>query len=393
MKLGRKINNIEFEAQNKSNRIIVWLVSFIIISFLAWSAMAPLDTVVRGIGRIAPATQNQIIQNLEGGIVREIFVTEGDVVEAGQVVAEMDSTRFQSAYQELRDQYLALSLRLLRLEAERNFEAEFSVSNELLEAAPEHAASERQLFISRRSQFSESLNNLIDLIALKEEEVGSLQAMAELSAIPPIELNRAEQNLIESRARLAELRNEFEATRAQEYSEVLISLRQIEEQMRSREDQLSRTSVRTPIRGIVNEVITTTIGGVVQPGDPLLEILSLEDNLRIEGRISPSDIGFVYVGMPATIKLTAFDFSVYGTLEGTVVHVGADTVTDPQQRDPVAYYEVFIDLLTTTLEGPDGEVFVRAGMQAQIELVSGQRTVLQYILSPLFKTSEALTEI
>lgn len=227
---------------------------------------------------------------------------------------------------------------------------------------------------------------------MQTREVDILQPMAERSAVPQIELIRAEQAAVDVRSRLSATETEFETARAQEYSEVLIKLRQIAEQIRGREDQLSRTNVRSPIRGIVNKVLATTIGGVVQPGDPLLEIISLEDDLRIEGRIDPRDIGFVYVGMPATIKLMAFDFSIYGTLEGQVIHVGADTVTDERQREPRPYYEVFIELEDTTLQGPSGQVEIRPGMQAQIELHSGQRTVLQYILKPLFKTTEALSE-
>jgi adhesin transport system membrane fusion protein len=233
---------------------------------------------------------------------------------------------------------------------------------------------------------------LQDAIDLQMREVDTLRPMVERSAVPKIELIRAEQAAVDKRSRLSATETEFETARSQEYSEVLVKLRQIDEQILGRKDQLLRTNVRSPIRGIVNKILATTIGGVVQPGEPLLEVLSLEDNLRVEGRIDPRDIGFVYVGMPATIKLMAFDFSMYGVLEGRVIHVGADTVTDEQQREPRPYYEVFIELEATTLKGSSGQVEIRPGMQAEIELHSGQKTVLQYILKPLFKTTEALTE-
>lgn len=392
MKLGRKINTRISTGNAKKSRFRIWLIVLIVVTFVIWSAFAPLDEIVRGVGKVVPTMKNQVIQNLEGGIVNQLFVTEGDTVEAGQLVVKMDETRFQSAYQELQDQRWALTLRLARLQAEEDFSIDFIPDEELVHSAPEHAASEVQLFQARRAELQATIQNLRDAIDLQTREVDILQPMAERSAVPQIELIRAEQAAVDVRSRLSATETEFETARAQEYSEVLIKLRQIAEQIRGREDQLSRTNVRSPIRGIVNKVLATTIGGVVQPGDPLLEIISLEDDLRIEGRIDPRDIGFVYVGMPATIKLMAFDFSIYGTLEGQVIHVGADTVTDERQREPRPYYEVFIELEDTTLQGPSGQVEIRPGMQAQIELHSGQRTVLQYILKPLFKTTEALSE-
>ena len=392
MRLGRKINSLVSEGKAKKSRHRIWLIALIIAVFVVWSAFAPLDEIVRGIGKIVPTMKNQVIQNLEGGIVTELFVTEGDVVEAGQLVVKMDETRFQSAYQELQDQSWALTLRLARLRAEGDLSNDFIPDEELSRLAPEHAESEVQLFEARRSELQATMRDLQDAIDLKGQEVDILRPMAERSAVPQIDLIRAEQAAVDVRSRLSATQSEFETARSQEYSEVLGNLRRTAEQARSREDQLFRTDVRSPIRGIVNKVLATTIGGVAQPGDPLLEVISLEDNLRVEGRIDPRDIGFVYVGMPATIKLMAFDFSIYGTLEGQVIHVGADTVTDERQREPRPYYEVFIELEDTTLQGPSGQVEIRPGMQTQIELHSGQRTVLQYILKPLFKTTEALSE-
>ena len=392
MKLGRKINSLVSARKLKQSRHITWLIAVTVTVFVVWSAFAPLDEIVRGIGKVVPTMKNQVIQNLEGGIVTELLITEGDTVESGQLVVKMDETRFQSAYQELQDQNWALTLRLARLQAEEDFASDFVPDEKLLQLAPEHAASESQLFQARRKEMRAAVRILQDAIDLQMKEVDTLRPMVERSAVPKIELIRAEQAAVDKRSRLSATETEFETARSQEYSEVLVKLRQIDEQILGRKDQLLRTNVRSPIRGIVNKILATTIGGVVQPGEPLLEVLSLEDNLRVEGRIDPRDIGFVYVGMPATIKLMAFDFSMYGMLEGRVIHVGADTVTDEQQSEPRPYYEVFIELETTTLKGSSGQVEIRPGMQAEIELYSGQKTVLQYILKPLFRTTKALTE-
>lgn len=373
-------------------RQIIWLIVLSVMVFFVWAANAPVKEVVRGTGRIAPKMQTQVVQNLEGGIVEEILVAEGDIVEGGQRVAKMDETQFMSAYQELQEQRLALLLKLQRLAAEVNHTSDFSPEAELLKEAPEYAASEISLFKARREQLFSSVKTLRETARLQRKEVEMLRPMAERQAIPEIELVRAEQAAVDSEGRVQAIQNEFEANRSQEYSETLMRLRQTEEKIRAKNDQLRRTDVISPVRGIVNKVSATTIGGVVRPGDPLIEILPLDETLRVEGRVDPRDIGFVFVGMPAVIKLTAFDFSIFGALEGKLVHVGADTVVDERHRDPRPYYEVFIELDTTSIQGPDGIVDVRPGMQAEIELESGERTVLQYLLKPLFKATEAFSE-
>jgi membrane fusion protein, adhesin transport system len=374
------------------SRQIIWLIVCSVVIFFIWASFAPIKEVVRGVGRIVPRMQTQVIQNLEGGIVQEILVAEGDIVERGQRVAKMNETQFMSAYQELQEQRLALFLKLQRLSAELDPETDFEPESELVIEAPEYASSEISLFEARREQLSSTTKTLREAARLRRKEVEMLRPMAERFAVPEIELLRAEQAAVDSEGRVLAVQNEFEANRSQEYSETLVQLRQTEEQIRAKQDQLRRTDVVSPVRGIVNKVSATTIGGVVRPGDPLIEILPLDETLRVEGRVDPKDIGFVFVGMPAVIKLTAFDFSIFGSLKGKLVHVGADTVVDEAQREQRPYYEVFIELETTSIQGRDGMVEVRPGMQAEIELESGERTVLQYLLKPLFKATEAFSE-
>lgn len=385
-----------YESSSKRSTIfsrrVIWLIAAALCVFGFWAANAPLEEIVRGQGKVVPARSSQIIQNLEGGIVAQVYVVEGDLVEAGQSVVKMDETQFRSAFQELQEQRLSLMLRLERLSAEENRTTNFSPTPELVELAPEYAASELALFSARQQEIVAALTTLEESARLRRQEVDILEPMVERSAVPEIELIRAEQAAVDAEGRVTSTLSEFEVARSEEYSEILVRLGQVEEQIRAREDQLRRTDVLSPVRGIVNTVSVTTIGGVVNPGEPLIEILPLDEALRVEGRVDPRDIGFVFVGMPATIKLTAFDFSVYGTLTGQVVHVGADTVTDETQREPVPYYEVFVELDGTNLEGPTGVVEIRPGMLAEVELKSGEKTVLEYLLKPLFRTTEAFRE-
>lgn len=379
------------ETASHGRRVIYLIVAFLVV-FAIWAANAPLDEVVRGEGQVVPITKTQVVQNLEGGIVDSIFVVEGDIVEVGQTIAKMNSTQFQSAFQELDEQRLALVLRLARLGAERAFDSEFIPDPDIVLLAPENAASELELFTARRNDLVATLATLEKAAELKLRELDILRPMVRGNAVPEIDMVRVEQALVDAQGQVTAAKSEFEVGRSQEYSEALVNLRQVDQQMRMRQDQLVRTDVLSPVRGIVNKVSATTIGGVVGPGDPLIEILPLDEELRIEGRVDPRDIGFVYVGMPASIKLTAFDFAVYGVLQGSVVHVGADTVIDDQARDAPAYYEVYVRVASNSLEGPDGPVEIRPGMQAQVELESGQKTVLEYLLKPLFKTTEAFSE-
>ena len=392
MKHPRKIKINASKMVTRKSRKIVWLIAVVDLSFLGWASVAPLDELVRGAGTVVPKVQNQIVQNLEGGIVNQIFVSEGDHVRAKELVVKMDDTRFQNNFLELQNRRWALMLRLARLESESDFSYPFHPDPELVKLAPEHAAAEIQLFQARRQEFQSTVLNLLNALNLKSKEVEMLRSMAASSAIPQVDLIRAELNEVERKSRFDAAKTEFETLRAQEYAETLVELQQVKEEIRMVEDQLDRTDVRSPIEGVVNKVIATTIGEVVQPGDPLLEIISLEDELRVEGRIDPSDIGFVQVGMLATIKLTAFDFTIYGSLEGTVVHVGADTIIDEKQRDPKPYYEVFVVPNKMTLSGQSKIVEIRPGMQAQLEIHTGSKTVLTYLLKPLFKATEALSE-
>ncbi len=377
--------------RNRSHRTI-WIASFAVTTFFIWATYAPLQIIVRGDGRVVPSMSTQVIQNLEGGIVQEVFVVVGDEVEAGDLLLQMDATQFQSAFQELQEQRLSRLIRLQRLNAERSQDTEFEPSPEHETQAPEYTSSELALFTARRDELRSTLSTLAELAQLRRQEVELLRPMVERSAVPEIELLRVQQLAVEAEGRVTTMLTEFETRRSNDYSETLAALRQIEQQIAARRDQLARTRIVSPVRGIINRVSATTVGGVVGSGDPLIEILPLDQPLRIEGRIDPRDIGSVFVGMDAAIKLTAFDFAIYGSLQGRVVHVSADTVVDETQRDVPTYYEVFIELSQTSLEGPDGTVEIRPGMIAVVELDAGARTVIQYLLKPLFRSSEALRE-
>lgn len=363
-----------------------------LIGLTLWAAFAEVSEVVRGTGTIVPRVQTQLVQNLEGGIVQDILVSSGDFVEEGQLIVQMNTSELTSAYQELLEQSLALQIRLLRLDAERAEESTFNVTESLRLAAPDTAASEQALFQARMSEFIDTRNGLQSMRDLQAEEVALLEPMVARDSVPMVDFLRVRLALTEAEQKLGSYVSDFHSQRAELYSETLVQFQQLAQQLIIRKDQLDRAQILSPVKGVINRIHLNTIGGVVGPGEPILEILPYDERLQVDGRVDPKDIGFVYVGMPATVKFTAFDFAIFGTITGEISHVSADTVIDEAQREPLPYYEVTVTLSTQELSGPDGVVQIRPGMQAEIELESGDRTILEYLLKPLFRATEAFSE-
>ncbi|WP_083799218.1 HlyD family efflux transporter periplasmic adaptor subunit [Roseobacter sp. AzwK-3b] len=376
------------------SRSVIYIVIGVILAFLLWSYYAPLNAVVRGTGRVEPRDATQSIQNLEGGIVQSILVREVDLVTAGQLLAQMDDTAYRSAYDELLGREALLEMQILRLQAEANPEQSgaLAIPERLAERAPQAALTEQSLFIARMDQYRETLGVLSRIKESRDAELLLLEPLVERGAIPETDLIRVQQSVLMVAQEITEHRTGVEAARMQALSEQQAELAQIRQQLRVRAAQVERAELRAPMDGIVNRVVVRTAGGVIAPGGPILEIIPLDDALVVAGRIKPQDIGPVFVGMGASVKLTAFDYRDYGSLAGAVVHLSADTVTDPETNDPEPYYEIVVELDSQTLTGPKGEVFIRPGMLATVELDAGQNTVFHYLFNPILRASEAFSE-
>lgn len=378
----------------RRSRSMLYLVIGVLATFLVWSYFAQLNAVVRGIGRVEPQTATQTIQNLEGGIVTEILVSEGDMVTAGQLIARMDDTAFVSALDELRGREALLEMQILRLTAEADPLAAtaLDIPADLAARAPAAAATETALFDARITQYQQTDAVLSQIRDARQDELTLIEPMAARGAVSESDLIAARQSVLEVERQLTEQRTSFHANRMQGLSDLQSELAQVREQLKVRVAQVERTAMRAPVAGVVNRVVVQTAGGVVAPGDPIVEIIPLDDALIVAGRIAPQDIGPVFVGMGANVKLTAFDYRDYGSLSGTVTHVSADTVTDPAMRDPEPYYEISVALDGQSLTGPKGEVFLRPGMLANVELDAGQRSVFNYLFTPLLRVQEAFSE-
>jgi len=390
----RKINPMsshKIGAAHASQRMI-WVLSATVVLFIGWSSVAQLDQIVRGPGKLVPTSNTQVIQSLEGGILSELLVWEGKVVEKGEVLARLSDKRFKGAFKDLEVQVISLDAKLKRLDAEISLLDTFTLSDEFWKKAPRIAESETQLYHAKTTEFRNARQALKASLELHEREVEILEASVRRRIAPEIDLVNARQTENDVRSQLSALESEYALTRTDEYSTTLNELNQAKANLAIRKDQLNRTVLIAPTKGIVNKVLITTIGGVAPPGEPILELTPLDEELRIEAEILPRDVASIYPGMRSTVKLSAFDYTIYGSFEGKVLHVSADTFEKPNNRDAEPYYKVLISLDGNSLEANGEKIEIRPGMLADAELHVGKQTVLTYLVKPLFKASTAFRE-
>lgn len=382
----------EFEGRTRGPSLIIWLVGATVLIFLLWAKFAWIDEIVRAEGEVISAARPQIIQNLEGGILAEILVTEGDQVEPGDVLARLQGTNFMTAVDDLKEQIDAAEIRRMRLEAELAGEYGFSVPADIAERSPQIVASEQTLLAARQADFQSRTEGAARIVAETRRELEVMEDLLAREIAALVEVTRARNALSDAEIRYNEVVTGTELERASAYSDTLQELSQLRQDLRVAQDQLSRTIITSPMRGIVNNVNITTIGGVVRPGEEIFEIIPLGDELFVEARVRPQDIANVISGQQATIKLTAYDYTIYGALPGEVLVISADTFEDERRRDLPPTYRATLRVDLTNLDERQSRIEIRPGMQASVELHTGQKTVLQYLTKPLYRSREALRE-
>jgi adhesin transport system membrane fusion protein len=407
---------------------LLWVILLCVFVFLVWAYFAVLDEVVRGSGKVIPSSQVQVVQNLEGGIVEQIHVAEGDLVEPDQVLLVIDDTRFDSSLQESRLRTLSLQAKSLRLKAEADgLGALPALPAEILEALPEIAEQERKLFEERGTELAANHAILAEQIvqkrqaiaelvsrsrrlerslALSEQELKVTRPLREQGAVSEVEIlrlqrqvndlrgdldeaklgiPRLEAELAEAEQRRIELDAGFRKEARTELNEVAAELSALGAGNVALEDRVRRTQVRSPIRGVVKSLQVRTLGGVVQPGMDLVEIVPVGDNLLVEAKVKPQDIAFLRPGLPAKVKLTAYDFAIYGGLEAQVEHISADTFLE---EDGSAYYLVRVRTREPALVREGRAYAIMPGMTAEVDILVGEKTVLSYLLKPVLRARE-----
>ncbi|MDR5893763.1 HlyD family type I secretion periplasmic adaptor subunit [Halomonas mongoliensis] len=380
----RELGDQRLSHHHRASHPILWVSLLVILVFIAWAAWAEIDEVTRGEGRVVPLTRMQTIQSLEGGILAELLVSRGDRVEAGQPLLRLDDTRFRSAYLETVSQIAVLRASIARLEAEVleleeiDFPAELDPEGELVR-------SERALFHARRDRLREAERSINEEMRLARRQLELVEPLVQRRSVSEMEALKLGQSIASLAGRLAELRNTYVQDAYAELSTKQAELSTLEQTVLQRSDQLQRTEIHSPVRGRVNDILVNTQGGVIQSGEPIMEITPIEDQLLIEARVRPQDVAFVAPGMPASVKITAYDYTIYGDLKGEVEQISEDTIEEETPRGKEAFYEVLIRTETAYLER-NGEVLpIRPGMVAQVDIQTGKRTLLSYLLKPIIK--------
>lgn len=376
--------------QERRMSAIVWLMLVGMIVMFIWAYFAILDEVTVGTGKVTPSSRAQLIESLDGGIINELLVHEGAIINKGQILARLDPTRFQSNYGEAAARVRTLRASSERLRAELTG-AGLAFSADTLKES-ELVARETQFYLSRRQNLTETVSNLQQSLKLVQQELRMTEPLVAKGAASQVEVIRLQRQISDLRGKIDEARNQY-AVRARE--EQVKNNADLDAQLQvvsGKQDQLTRTTLISPVRGIVKDIQVSTVGGVLQPGGKLMEIVPIEEQLLIETRINPRDIAYIRPGLPATVKITAYDASIYGNLTGVVETVSPDTLQDEVKRDQF-YYRIYVRTSRADLTNKAGKLFpILPGMVASVEIKTGQKTVLDYLIKPLNKVKESLRE-
>lgn len=423
------------DGPSRLTSVFLAICAALLLVFIGWAYFAEIDEVTRGEGQVIPSTKRQVIQSLEGGIVKEIMTREGANVSKGEILLRIDDTGFSSDLGELQAKNLSLSIQIqrLRTEAENPDAEKVSFSKELRERASAAVANEETLFDIRKSALTNQLSVLDERLQQRRQELAELlenkkryqnglaiaqkefklkEPLAQRGIVSKTDVLRLERELSDLRGQLAtteqaiprveasireaerltdEQKLSFRQNAQTELNAKLAEHAVVQESLKAATDRVDRTDIRSSVAGIVNKLHTNTIGGVVRAGEPLVEITPIEDSLRVEVRVPPKDIAFVHPNQKALVKITAYDFTIYGGLDGQVEIISSDSIKDEETNE--SYYLVTVRTKETVLRKGKESLPIIPGMVAQVDIVTGKKSVLDYILKPIVKAKrEALRE-
>lgn len=370
--------------------VVVWLTLLLFVALGAWAYFGRLDEVTVGAGKVVPSSKEQVVQSLEGGILSELLVREGDEVRVGQVLARLDKTRIESTVGESSARLQAARASAARLQAEASGSALVFPESVAKDAGLVRA--ETALYMSRQSSLRESVQGLQETLGLIESELKLTESLVAQGAASDVEVLRLRRQVSDLRTKMADTKSQYLVKVREELARVNAEIEMQASVTRGRADALSRTVVLSPVKGIVKNIEVSTVGGVIPPNGKLMEIVPVDDQLLVEARISPRDVAFIYPGQRAVVKVSAYDYAIYGGLEGRVVNISPDTIQDEVKRDQF-YYRVFVRTTHDFLKNAEGRRFpIAPGMVATSDIHTGNKTVWSYLVKPLNRAKEALRE-
>ncbi len=426
-----EVSAATLESAHRTGHSLLFLTILFFIAAGWWASTTSLDEVTRGEGKVVPSSKIQVIQNLEGGILAEVLVAEGQIVDKDQILLKIDDTRFSSSFRETELKYYELQARTARLEAESSG-TKLTLPQSIIEHQAILASDEQALYESRqlelestirvlRQQEAQRRQELVERqsrqkqlqrsFELSDEELRMSAPLVEAGVLSEVELLRLKRAvndmrgemdgnrlampriraaLNEVRQKIDEQKVRFKTDAAKQLSEVKAELARTQETVLSSQDRVTRTQVRSPVNGTIKLLKINTVGGIIQPGMDLVEIVPIEDNLLIEAKIRPSDIAFLRPGQEAMTKMTAYDFSIYGGLPAKLERISADTITDEKDE---SFYLIYLRTEKNYIDSNKGKLEIIPGMTTTVDILTGKKTVLDYLLKPILKAkNEALRE-
>lgn len=375
-----------------TSRILIWSTALAMTAFVVWADWAELDQITRASGQVIASSRNQVIQVMEGGVLSELPVREGASVKRGQLIARFDRTKAEASYLESLAKSAALAAAVARLNAEI-FGGEPQFPKELADY-PEFRANQMALFRKRQGALHEEISSLEKAEVLIKEELEMNLPLLKTGDVSRADVIRLQRQAVEIRSQITNKHNKYLQDCQAELVKAEEDLAGIQQIVTQRKEQLGFTEVVAPMDGIVRNVRLTTIGGVAKPGEEIMQIVPADDDLIIEAKVKPADIAFVKTGLPAKIKLDAYDYTIYGTLKGEVSYISADTLSEESRTNEQPYYRVQVKTNGQGLVGPKKErIEILPGMTATVEVATGKKSLLHYLTKPITKTlSESLGE-
>ncbi|NBS66953.1 MAG: HlyD family type I secretion periplasmic adaptor subunit [Betaproteobacteria bacterium] len=376
----------------RRSRLTLWTTAFALIVFLVWADFAVIDQITRAPGQVIASQRSQVIQSQDGGTIEQLLVKDGDTVDRGQVLVRLEKARSEASYLEARAKSAGLAATVARLRAEV-FGGE-PVFPPMLANYPQFRENQLVLFRKRKSAIEEEVTALETLVALAQRELEMTQPLLKTGDVSRTEVLRLERQVAEISAQITNKRNRYFQDAQAELSKALEDLAGVEQTMAQRITQVDQTELKAPLHGVVKNVRITTRGGVIRPGEEVMQIVPLEDDLLVEARVMPADIAFIKPGLSATVKIDAYDYTIYGDLPGKLTYISPDTLTEDLRQGEQPYYRVRVRTDGRRFSGrPNEDLEIQPGMTATVEIRTGSNTVLKYLTKPVVKTlSEALRE-
>lgn len=392
------INDLNAALQIEKHRgifSVIILFFIFLVTFVIWAYFSPLEEVTRGQGSVIPSSREQIVQSLDPGIIQEMKVKEGEIVEKGQVLLLLDDTRSSAVLRESEAKVQNLRAVVSRLQAE--------ASGKPLEFADDIPSDvkerESAAYKARRKAMQDAVQGLAQSKALLDREISITTPMVKKGVVSQVELLRMQRQSSEFAQQIAERRNRYAADANNELVQAESELAQARENMAMRADPVERSQIKAPLRGVVKNIRINTVGGVVQAGQDILEIVPLDDTLLVQAYISPKDVAFIRPSQSALVKISAYDYSIYGGLEGKVTLISPDTLQDERRRSELnlnadqAYYRILIETQGTAITDSKGQKLdITPGMTATVDIKTGEKTVFQYLIKPITRMKQALQE-